>query len=135
MKPLSILLIDDDEIERLKFKKVCEEIRFNCCIQEAINGKQALDFLIDAKNVFNIIVLDLHMPIMNGLELLEIIKSNIRFKDIPIIIMSNSEDDSELKKCYHLGVSGYLTKPAKYSVYSKKVKSLLKYWKQNKFIN
>lgn len=135
MKPLSILLIDDDAIERLKFKKVCAEIRFNCSVKEAINGKQALDFLIDAKNVFNIIVLDLHMPIMTGLELLEKIKSNLRFKDIPIVIMSNSEDANELKKCYDLGVSGYFTKPAKYSVYSKKVKALLKYWKQNKLIN
>lgn len=135
MKPLSILLIDDDAIERLKFKKVCEEIRFNCSIREAINGKQALDFLNEAKSVFNIIVLDLHMPIMNGLELLEKIKSNQRFKDIPIIIMSNSEDADELKKCYELGICGYFTKPAKYSVYSKKVKLLLKYWKQNKLIN
>ncbi len=135
VKSLSILLIDDDSIERLKFKRVCDEIRFSCSIKEAVNGKQALDFLVDAKNRFNIIVLDLHMPIMNGLELLEKIKSNLKLKDIPVVIMSNSEDDEELRRCYNLGISGFFTKPGQYSKYSKKVKPLLKYWKQSKLIN
>ena len=134
MKSLSILLIDDDEIERMKFKKVCSDISFPCSIVEAVNGKQALSFLNKIENTFNIIILDLHMPKMNGLELLKELKSKIEFKNIPIIIMSNSEDDSELQKCYDYGVSGYFTKPAQFSKYSKKVKSLLKYWKRNELI-
>ena len=134
MKSLSILLIDDDEIERMKFKKVCKDIRFSCSIVEAINGKQALGFLKKTNHSFNIIILDLHMPKMNGLELLEKLKSSFQYKNIPIIIMSNSEDNSELKKCFNFGVSGYFTKPAQYSKYAKKVKSILKYWKQNEFI-
>ncbi|MEE9408404.1 MAG: response regulator [Polaribacter sp.] len=134
MKSLSILLIDDDEIERLKFKKVCKDIKFSCSIVEAVNGSEAFSFLNKIKNSFDIIVLDLHMPKMNGLELLMKIKLDRNFKNIPIVIMSNSEDDEELKKCYDIGVSGYFTKPAKYTKYAKKVKSLLKYWKQNKLI-
>lgn len=135
MKSLSILLIDDDEIERIKFQKVCKDINFPCYVVEAINGKQALNFLNRIENTFNIIVLDLHMPKMNGLELLEKLKSNIKFKNTPIIIMSNSEDNDELKKCYDYGVSGYFTKPADFTKYSKKVKSVLKYWKQNELIS
>lgn len=134
MKSLSILLIDDDEIERIKFKKVCKDINFSCSIVEAVNGEQALCLLNETKNTFNIIVLDLHMPKMNGLELLEKLKFNDRFKNIPIIIMSNSEDEKEQKICYDLGISGYFSKPAQYSKYYKKVKSVLKYWKQNKLI-
>ena len=134
MKSLSILLIDDDEIERMKFKKVCTDISFSCSIVEAVNGRQALNFLNKIENKFNIIILDLHMPKMNGLELLKELKSKIEFKNIPIIIMSNSEDDRELKKCYDYGISGYFTKPVQYSKYSKKVKSLLKYWKRNELI-
>ena len=135
MKSLSILLIDDDEIERIKFQKVCKDINFPCSVVEAINGKQALNFLNRIENRFNIIVLDLHMPKMNGLELLENLKSNIKFKNTPIIIMSNSEDNDELKKCYDYGVSGYFTKPANFTKYSKTVKSVLKYWKQNELIS
>lgn len=135
MNSLSILLIDDDEIERIKFKKVCKDLQFSCSIVEAVNGKQAFEFLKATSKAFNIIILDLHMPKMNGLELLEKLKSNVHYKNIPIIIMSNSEDDNELKKCYDFGISGYFTKPAQFSKYAKKVKSLLKYWKQNELIH
>lgn len=134
MKSLSILLIDDDKIERIKFKKVCKDSNFPCSIIEAVNGKQALSFLNNLENSFDIIILDLHMPKMNGLELLAKLKENLNFKNIPTIIMSNSEDDNDLKECYDLGISGYFTKPAQYIKYAKKVKSLLKYWKQNKLI-
>ena len=72
---------------------------------------------------------------MNGLELLEKLKSNIKFKNTPIIIMSNTEDDDELKKCYDYGVSGFFTKPVDFTKYSKKVKSVLKYWRQNELIH
>ena len=135
MKSLSILLVDDDELERMKFKKVCKDISFPCAITEAVNGEQALNILNISKNVFDIIILDLHMPKMCGLKLLEVLKSTITFKYIPIIIMSNSEDDSELKRCYELGVSGYFTKPVDYTKYFKKVKSLLNYWKRNELID
>lgn len=135
MKSLSVLLIDDDELERMKFKKVCKDIDFPCAIVEAVNGEQAFSFLNASKDLFDIIILDLHMPVMCGLELLELLKTTIKFKSIPVIIMSNSEDDTELKKCYDLGISGFFTKPAQYSEYSKKVKSLLNYWKRNELIN
>jgi CheY-like chemotaxis protein len=134
MKSLSILLVDDDELERIKFKKVCKDICFPCTIIEAIDGEQALKILNTPKNTFDIIILDLHMPKMSGLELLEVIKGIIEFKNIPVVIMSNSEDDTELKKCYDFGISGFFTKPARYSKYSKKVKSLLNYWKRNELI-
>lgn len=135
MNSLSILLVDDDIIERMKFKKVCSDINFPCSIVEAENGKKALSLLESLNNSFNIIILDLHMPTMNGLELLKKIKTSSIYKSIPIIIMSNSEDNSELKQCYDIGISGYFTKPAQYSKYSKKVKSLLKYWKRNELIS
>ena len=49
--------------------------------------------------------------------------------------MSNTEDDDELKKCYDYGVSGFFTKPVDFTKYSKKVKSVLKYWRQNELIH
>jgi len=135
MSSLSILLIDDDEIERMKFKKVCSDNNCTCKIVEAVDGKQALSILNKRVFSFNIIILDLHMPKMNGLEFLGNLKSNFKFKNIPIIVMSNSEEVEELKQCYDLGISGYFTKPVKYSKYSKKVQSLLNYWKRNELIN
>ena len=135
MRPLSILLIDDDEIERMKFKQVCKKINFSCTILEAQNGYEALHLLKDKEKSFDIIISDLQMPQMDGLELLKKIRKLDYFKNIPMIIMSNSKDNNHLKECYNYGVSGYFTKPASFSKYSKKVVSLLKYWKRNELIS
>ena len=133
MNSLTILLIDDDEIERMKFKKVCYDNNSLSNSVEAVNGKEALSILNKAEYLFNIIILDLHMPEMNGLEFLGNLKADIRYKNIPIIVMSNSDDHEELKKCYDFGISGFFTKPVQFSKYAVKVESLLNYWKENKY--
>ena len=120
MKSLSILLIDDDEIERIKFKKVCKKINYDVTIFEAINGENALTFLND-NNSFDLIISDLHMPKMDGLELITKIKKNPKYNNIPLVVMSTSKDKLELKKCYDFGISGFFSKPSKFSEYSKKV--------------
>lgn len=135
MKSLSILLIDDDAIERMKFKQVCKKINFSCSILEAENGNEALQYLNNNENSFDIVISDIQMPKMSGLELLKKVRNSNRLKNIPIIIMSNSKDDNHLKECYNYGVSGYFTKPASFSEYSKKVVSLLKYWKRNELLS
>jgi len=134
MKSLSILLIDDDVIERMKFKQVCKKIKFKCSIIEAENGNEALDYLNNEQNSFHIIISDLQMPKMNGLELLKKIRISKRFKNIPMIIMSNSQEDHHLKECYKYGISGYFTKPSNFTEYTKKVKAVLKYWNRNELI-
>ncbi len=134
-KSLSILLIDDDEIERMKFKKVCAENNFLHKIKEADNGANALKELKDDNNSFDIIISDLNMPVINGLELLKIIKSSKKFRSIPTIIMSTSKKNKDLKKCFNKGVSGYFIKPLLFSEYSSKVTSLLNYWSKNQLVS
>ncbi|MFY9243870.1 MAG: response regulator [Polaribacter sp.] len=134
MKPLSILLVDDDQIERLKFKKACKKIKFVKSIEEAQNGKQALTLLNDHYDSFDIIISDLNMPKMNGFEFLIELKKNDNYKNIPIVIMSTSESQSDIKRCLEIGISGYITKPIKYSEYEPKVTSLLEYWSNSEAI-
>ena len=74
MKCLSILLIDGDEIERAKFQKVCKDVNFSCVVVEATSGEQALSYLNGFENTVNVIILDLHMPEMNGLRFFRKIK-------------------------------------------------------------
>lgn len=133
MKPLKILLVDDDEIQRLKFKKVCKIINYDVTIFEAINGENAFTFLED-NNSFDLIVSDLNMPRMNGLEFITKIKNNPKYNNIPLVVMSTSKDKSDLKKCYDFGISGFFSKPSKFSEYSKKVVSLLEYWSRTEVI-
>ena len=135
MKCLSILLIDRDEIERAKIQKVCKDVHFSCVAVEATSGEQALSYLNGFENTVNVIILDLHMSEMNGLRFLEKLKSNINYRNTPVVIMSNSEDYADLEKCYDYGIVGYFNKPTDFNAYSQKVKSLLKYWQQNVFVN
>ncbi len=133
MEPLKILLIDDDEIQRMKFKKACREISFKTIISEAINGENALSFLNDKSSYFDLIISDLNMPKMNGFEFLKNLKNRTDYKNTPVVIMSSSNNKSDLKKCFDIGVSGYFTKPTKYSEYVSKVISLLEYWSKSEF--
>lgn len=129
MKSLSILLIEDDEIQRLKFKKASQKVDFDCAIFEAINGENALSFL-DTNTSLDVIVTDLNMPKMDGFEFLSSLKNNPRFRSIPVVVMSTSERKIDLERCYEFGISGYFAKPLKYSEYVLKVTSLLQYWEK-----
>ena len=75
------------------------------------------------------------MPIMNGFEFLKKLKKNRKFKNIPVVVMSSSQDDKDLKKCFNIGISGYFTKSLKSSEYISNVVSLLNYWQKSELIN
>jgi len=135
MKSISLLLVDDDEIERMKFKKVCEKINTQHKISDAENGEKALELLENPENIYNIIISDLNMPKMDGFEFLKKLKSDIRFKFIPVIIMSTSSNIDDLKKCYEIDIAGYLIKPLQYQEYAKNISFLLGYWAKNELLS
>lgn len=135
MKYLSILLIDDDEIERMKFRKVCEKKQINHLIIEAENGEKAISLLNNSENSFDLIILDLNMPKMNGFEFLRKLKTEKDFQYIPVIIMSTSNNYSDLKECYNIGIAGYFSKPLHFNEYSSKIISLLNYWEKSEHIS
>lgn len=129
MKSLSILLVDDDEIERLKFKKVCEDLKFECTVFEAKNGKVALE-LLEFENSIDLIISDLNMPQMNGFQFITELKNSSKFKSIPVVVMSTSRSKKDLEMCYEVGISGYFPKLKNFSEYAHKVISILEYWEK-----
>ena len=131
MKRMSLLLIDDDEIERMKFKRVCQKNNFTHTIIEAKNGEYALELLKNNEPSPDLIILDLNMPKMNGIEFLNILKSDDELKFIPIIIMSSSENYLDVKECYKIGIAGYIIKPLHFVDYSNRIVILLNYWNIN----
>ena len=133
MNKLKILLIEDDEIERMKFAKVASKLG-NHTIVEAENGEIALEVL-NRIDLPNLIVLDLNMPKVNGVEFLKILKSNGNLQYIPIVVMSTSNNHNDIKKCYEIGVSGYMIKPLHYEDYQKKIQCLIGYWMDNELIS
>ena len=113
-----IMLVDDDPEDREVFSDVYlaqfpgEKLYF------AENGEKALKLLeniSDDSEELCLIVLDLNMPILNGTQTLRKLKTDDRFKDIPVVIYSTSVNDTEREECYRLGALDYLVKPSTFS--------------------
>ncbi|MFT5242093.1 MAG: CheY-like chemotaxis protein [Glaciecola sp.] len=133
-KPLKVLLIEDDTIEVMKLNRVISSLKLKHQIIEASNGEDAIDFLEKKEILPDIILLDLNMPKINGIEFLGIIKNDERLKYIPTIILTTSNNQKDLLECYKIGVAGYLLKPLRYEDYVLKIEKLLKYWSMNELI-
>lgn len=135
MKQLKILLIEDDSIEVMKFNRVLTNLNKQHEIIEANNGEEALELLHDQDNKPDIIVLDLNMPKLNGIEFLSILKSDEVLKYIPAIILTTSNNHKDMLECYKIGIAGYILKPLKYEDYIDRIEKLLAYWSCNELIS
>lgn len=131
---LKILLVEDNIIEILKLKRAIENLGMNHEVLEAENGEIALDSIKQEEINPDIVLLDLNMPKMNGLEFLAIVRNDESMRHLPIIILSTSNNNRDLKEAYKLGVSGYILKPLKYDDYVKKIEYTLQYWSNNELI-
>jgi len=134
MSTLKILLIEDDMIEVMKLNRAKSSLQLNHKIIEANNGEDALQLLEQKDNLPDIILLDLNMPKINGIEFLKILKADDRLKYIPTIILTTSNNQRDLLECYKIGVAGYVLKPLKYEDYVSKIEKLLAYWSINELI-
>lgn len=134
LTPLKILLIEDDALEVMKFKRVLSNFQVNHEVIEANNGEIARQILEQKDTLPSIILLDLNMPKVNGIELLTYLKSNKDLKYIPVVILTTSSNYKDLKRCYEIGIAGYILKPLKYEEYVLKMEMLLDYWSINKLI-
>jgi CheY-like chemotaxis protein len=130
-KYLKILLVEDNLIELMKMKRTVSFLKLEHQITEAKNAEIALEILEDNNELPDIILLDLNMPKISGVELLSILKSREEFRHIPTVILTTSNNQKDLEECYRIGVSGYILKPLKYEAYVKKIEQVLSYWSIN----
>ncbi|MCM4156450.1 response regulator [Gramella sp. AN32] len=134
-KKLNILLIEDDFIEVMKMNRTITSLYLPHNIIEATNGQEAMEVLQQTSQLPDIILLDLHMPKINGTEFLEMLKSKPELRHIPVIILTTSENHKDLMECYKIGISGYIVKPLKYEDYVEKIRVVFDYWRINELIN
>ena len=131
---LKILLIEDDTIELMKLNRAMLSLNMNHKVTEVNNGEDALELLLNEEYYPDIILLDLNMPKINGIEFLSILKTNESLKFIPTIILTTSSNKKDLLECYNIGIAGYVQKPLKYQDYIAKINILLSYWSANELI-
>ncbi len=106
-----ILIVDDSQLIHSMYRLVLNKYG-GCRITDAMNGLEALDILARDGN-FDLILLDINMPVMNGIQFMEKIKKENIFRHIPIIIISTEGKESDTLRALKLGAWGYLVKPFK----------------------
>ena len=134
-RPLNILLIEDDAIEVMKFNRVVASQSLSHKVTEANNGEEALAILNGKQVVPDLIVLDLNMPKINGIEFLSILKNDDVLKYIPAVMLTTSNNYKDVMECYRLGIAGYMLKPLKYEDYVDRIQKMLDYWSYNEVIS
>ncbi|WP_148871012.1 response regulator [Tenacibaculum adriaticum] len=132
---MQILLIEDDEIEIMKFHRTISKLKLKHQVIEARNGEEALQILSKKDRLPHIILLDLNMPKINGIEFLNILKKDSVLKYIPTIVLSTSNNYKDMLECYKIGIAGYVVKPLKYEEYKEKMLKILSYWSINELIS
>lgn len=129
---VSILLVEDDDGHRLLIR---ENLRAGGIVNEIIemrDGQQALDYLLrrgpyqDAAKSPRpgLILLDIKMPKMDGFAVLERIKADPQLRLIPVLMLTSTDDQLEVNRCYALGVNNYVVKPIRYEEFQDRIKAL-----------
>jgi len=138
-----ILLVEDNHSDAFLFIRALRKKSITEVVHTVRDGVEAIDFLFDKKSGnFNVhhkpkvIFLDLKLPKLNGLEVLEIIKKDHRTNTIPVVILTSSSEDSDINRAYELGVNSYLVKPVDMNFYTQTISELTHYWlKMNRSLN
>lgn len=133
---IEIILVEDNPDDaNLTIRAFKSRNLFNNLIHLK-NGQEAIDYIFNGAEFdgkkFNdkpkVVLLDLKMPKVNGIEVLEKIKGDAKTKSIPVVILTSSAEDPDIKKCYDLGANSYITKPVGFENFSKTVVDLGLYW-------
>lgn len=124
-----ILLVEDDLVDVMTVKRALEEIHVTNPVLNRENGEEALKFLRapDSERPC-IILLDLNMPIMNGIEFLRVLKQDALLKRIPVVVLTTSEEQQDKVNSFDLGVAGYMAKPVDYGQFVEVMRTLNAYW-------
>jgi CheY-like chemotaxis protein len=124
-----ILLVEDDQVDAMTVKRALKEIKVTNPVKVTGNGEEALDFLKDEENDQpNIILLDLNMPKMNGIEFLKVVKSDEDMRKIPVVVLTTSREDQDRVESFSLSVAGYMVKPVDYLKFVEVIKAIDLYW-------
>jgi CheY-like chemotaxis protein len=133
---VEILLIEDSMSDAEMTIRALKQNSINSKILHLKDGAAGLEFLF-ATGQFagrnlgqkpKVILLDLKMPKVDGMQVLEKIKSNERTKTIPVVVLTSSKEDPDINKCYLLGVNSYIVKPVDFRGFHKVVSELGLYW-------
>jgi CheY-like chemotaxis protein len=135
MKPKRILLVDDSPRDTEMTLDALQRYHLANEVTALRDGAEALDYMYRRGEFASregaepaVILLDLKMPRVDGLEVLRQLKSDPKFKIIPVVVMTSSREDQDLVKSYELGVNAYVVKPLNFHEFIEAIKTLGAFW-------
>ena len=126
-----ILIVEDNPVDLDLTLRAFSSRKLTNPIQVARDGEEALAFIQrweEGEPLPVVILLDLNLPKVNGLEVLQILKSHPDFKTIPVVILTTSSESSDMKSAYQLGVNSYIVKPVDFEKFIDMAKQIELYW-------
>jgi CheY-like chemotaxis protein len=127
-KPVKIVMIEDDEGHARLIEKNIRRAGVSNEIIPFTNGTDALDFLFGGsspeKGSHLLVLLDLNLPDMTGIAILERIKSDAATRRLPVVVLTTTDDAREIQRCYDLGANVYITKPVDYDGFANAIRQL-----------
>lgn len=128
---VTIVMIEDDEGHARLIEKNVRRAGVHNEIVPFTLGKKALDFILGesrdgevSKDRYLLVLLDLNLPDMSGIDILEQIKSNEYTRRLPVVVLTTTDDEREIQKCYDLGANVYITKPVDYEGFATAIRNL-----------
>ena len=123
-----ILLAEDDNVDAITVRRALKDLNVPNGIIHHLNGEDALKYLRSNNKRPCVILLDLNMPRMNGINFLKIIKNDDELKQIPVIVLTTSKDERDKMESFEFSVAGYIIKSADYKNFVESLKILNLYW-------
>jgi CheY-like chemotaxis protein len=135
-EPLVILLVEDNADHAELVIRNLEELPLNNRVFHVTNGQAALDYLLRREDYSDpswsprphMILLDLRLPRIDGLQVLQTIKTSEKLRQIPVIVLTTSDADQDVARAYHYYANSYLVKPLGYEQFRKLIDDLGFYW-------
>ncbi|MDQ3308550.1 MAG: response regulator [Gemmatimonadota bacterium] len=129
-KMLNVLLVEDDEVDVMNVRRAFKKNNITNPLYLAGNGLEGLEMLRnnDIPEGRRLILLDLNMPKMNGIEFLRELRADPTLSPTPVVVLTTSNDDRDRVEAYNLNVAGYILKPVTFGNFVEAMATLNKYW-------
>jgi len=124
-----ISLVEDDHVDVMTVKRAFKDLKITNPLVHSINGEQALEYLrSESSKKPCVILLDLNMPKMNGIEFLRIVKADEVLRRIPVIVLTTSREEQDVIESFNLGIAGYMVKAVDYKKFVEAIRIIDLYW-------
>lgn len=134
LNPLEIYMVEDNPGDIRLTQEILKQSQLRSNLRVAYDGEEALDYLmsldesLETEPIPHVILLDLNLPKKSGTDVLTVLKNHDKLKSIPVVVLTSSDSETDVTKCYSLHANSYITKPVDLDDYSEVINNLHIFW-------